>query len=194
MQYGYARVSTVQQDTALQMAAFKAAGVRRVVQEKRSGVAHRPALEDVLRRLQAGDELVVYRLDRLARSLVDLLRIIDRVSVAGATFRSLTEPIETVTPIGRAMLQILGVVAELERQVIRERCAAGRAAARASGVRFGRPVTLDRAEVLRLKAEGLTYPQIGERLGFSRSSVIRCVRGVRVADGGTGYAPRASVP
>ena len=119
---GYVRVSTRQQETASQVVALRTAGVRRIVEEKASG---------------AGQQLIVYKTDRLARSLRDLLRILDRITAAGATFRSLTEPIETQTPAGRMMVQILGVVAEFERGVILERCNAGRAEAVARGVRFG---------------------------------------------------------
>ena len=139
MLVGYARVSTQQQDNALQLEALKRAGVRRVVQEKRSGGAARPLLDGLLLRLQPGDVLVVYKIDRLARSLVDLLHILDRIRAAGASFRSLTEPLETATPVGRMMIQLLGAVAEFERAVIRERCEAGRLAARERGVQFGRP-------------------------------------------------------
>lgn len=196
MLIGYARVSTVQQDTALQRAAFARAGVRRVIEEKRSGGAARPLLEALLRKLKPGDVVVVYKIDRLARSLVDLLRILQRITEAGAQFRSLTEPLETATPVGRMMLQLLGAVAEFEREVIRERCAAGRAAARARGDPTGRPVTLDRAFVLAKRREGLTLRQIADLTGYAQCSISIVARGLRVADGGPGYhvfrADRAS--
>jgi DNA invertase Pin-like site-specific DNA recombinase len=185
-QIGYARVSTQQQDTSLQMAAFRNFGVRRVVEEKRSGKGERPKLEKLLRELRPGAVLLVYKIDRLARSLTDLLRILDRVVKAGATFKSLTEPLETQTPVGRMMIQLLGAVAEFEREVIRERCAAGRAAARAKGILPGRPVTLDRAQVIALRAQGHGVAQIARDLGFAASSIYKALKGVRVCDGGPG--------
>lgn len=186
---GYARVSTLQQDTALQMAAFKRYGVRRVVEEKRSSRADRPVLERLLQGLQPGDVVVVYKVDRLARSLVDLLRILERVGKAGATFKSLTEPLETQTPVGRMMLQMLGAVAEFEREVIRERCAAGRSQAFDKGVAFGRPPRLDREVIAELRAQGLGQREIAARLECAESSVYRAWKGIRVCDGGLGERP-----
>ena len=186
MQYGYARVSTVQQDTALQRAAFKRAGVTRVTEEKRSGGATRPLLEALIGRLKSGDELVVYKIDRLARSLVDLLRVLERIGAVGASFRSLTEPIETGTVAGRMILQVLGAFAEFERGMIRERCMAGRAAAVERGVRFGRPVEVERERVLRLRCAGMTWVAIGRELGCDPGTAHRAASGVRVADGGLG--------
>lgn len=176
MQYGYARVSTDDQETALQMAALKRAGVRRVVEEKRSGVGDRPLLEALLLGLRAGDVLVVYKVDRLARSLVDLLRVIRDIQSAGARFRSLTEPIDTGTPLGVLMLQLLGSFAEFERSVIRERCEAGRVAAVDRGVRFGRPPKLVREVVVGLVARGVSQSEIARRFRCHPSSVNRCLR------------------
>lgn len=191
MQYGYARVSTLQQDTALQREAFKRAGVTKIVEEKKSAGLSRPLLEALLTRLKPGDVLVVYKIDRLARSLVDLLRILARLADAGATFRSLTEPLETQTPVGRMMLQLLGAVAEFERAVIRERCEAGRAAARERGVQFGRPCTVSVEVVRPLVEQGLLQREIAARLGVSRSVVGRCVRanGLRTCARRTGRRP-----
>ena len=138
MLIGYARVSTTEQNTAAQIAAFKRAGVRRVVEEKRSAVAHRPALQSLLSRLKFGDVLVVYKLDRLARSLRDFLNLLEQLERIGVAFRSLTEPIDTTTPAGRMFAHMLGAFAEFERAVIRERCAAGFAEAKARGQKFGR--------------------------------------------------------
>ena len=184
MQYGYARVSTVQQDTALQMAALKRAGVRRVVEEKRSGSGvTRPALEALLRALGPGDCLVVYKIDRLARSMSDLLRILESVFTSGATFRSLTEPIDTRTPVGEFLLHILGAVAQLERSIIRERCAAGRAEALARGVRMGRPRSYDYREMLRLVDQEGSCRAAAEVLGCAHSTVVKAVS--RLRDGRT---------
>jgi len=143
---GYARVSTVDQDTGLQLRALRLAGVRRIVQETRSGAGVRPELEALLTRLRPGDVLMVYKVDRLARSLADLLRVLQAVADAGASFKSLTEPIETTSPAGRMLVQLLGAFAEFERAIIRERCAAGMVVARQKGVRFGRPPALTAAQ------------------------------------------------
>jgi len=186
MLIGYARVSTQHQDTALQREAFKRAGVRKVIEEKRSGGAARPLLEDLLAKLKPGDVLVVYKIDRLARSLVDLLRILDRIASAGATFKSLTEPLETETPVGRMMLQLLGAVAEFERAVIRERCQAGRDAAVERGVRFGARPKHDRRRFQSMLDTGLTRVEIGRRLGIHPNTVSVVLRGLRVCDGGPG--------
>lgn len=186
MLYGYARVSTVQQDTALQMAAFRAAGVRRVIEETASGARERPQLERLLSRLRVGDVLVVYKLDRLARSLVDLMRIIEAVRSRGAAFRSLTEPLDTASPAGRLLLQMLGAVAEFERAVIRERCQAGRVAARERGVRFGRPPTLAREVLLKLRSQGHTWAQVAAIVGCNLKSAQHAARGLRRCDGGPG--------
>lgn len=171
MWFGYARVSTEDQDTGLQQDAFARAGVERVFEEKRSGVRDRPLLACLLYLLRPGDQLVVYKVDRLARSLLDLLRIVARVEACGATLRSLTEPIDTSTPVGRLMLQILAGFAEFERAVTLERAAAGRHAARARGVRFGRPRKIDVDALPGLRAEGLNARQIAERFDCDTSSV-----------------------
>lgn len=123
----------------MQLRAFELAGVGFVVEEKKSGVKARPELNRLLSILRPGDELIVWRLDRLARSLVDLLLILRAVERAGAGFRSLTEPVETVTPAGRMVVQMLAAFAEYERALIVERATAGMRAARARGVRFGAP-------------------------------------------------------
>jgi DNA invertase Pin-like site-specific DNA recombinase len=183
---GYARVSTRQQETALQLAALEAAGVSRIYEEKRSGAAHRPVLEQVLREIQAGQVLVVYKVDRLARSLVDLMRILDRLARVGAGFKSLTEPLETQTPAGRMLVQMLGAIAEFERAVIRERCEAGRIEALARGVRFGARPGVDRCDVLEaLRVHG-SVRSAARALGCWPSTVRRAAAGVRRCDGGPG--------
>jgi DNA invertase Pin-like site-specific DNA recombinase len=164
------------------------AGAHTVIEETRSGAAQRPALERILAELVPGDQLVVYKVDRLARSLRDLLRILDRVAQAGATFRSLTEPIETGTPIGRMLLQVLGAIAELERSMILERCAFGRAAAIERGVKFGRRPRIDANQVHALLSRGLTPREVAARLGCDRSTVARVATGARRCDGGPGDA------
>jgi DNA invertase Pin-like site-specific DNA recombinase len=165
---GYARVSTQEQDTALQLEALKAAGVVTVFEEKASGAKfNRPVLWQCLGSLQSGDQFVFYKLDRVARSLSDLLRILEAVEKAGASVRSLTEPIETATPAGRLMLQILGSMAEFERSLIRERSMAGQREARSRGVHCGRKLSVGQdtaAAIVDAYATGLyTFMGVGQR-------------------------------
>ena len=179
MLVGYARVSTRDQDTALQRDALRRACVRKVFEEKLSAVVCRPAHDVALRSLKAGDVLVVYKVDRLARSLSDLLAILRRIEDAGAEFRSLTEPIDTTTPAGRLMLQLLGAFAEFERSLIRERSAAGLVAARERGVRLGRPRGLSaRAEAaaVRLFRSGVSKAEVARRYAVHPKTVDRAVQ------------------
>lgn len=176
MLYGYARVSTDGQDVRAQVAALKRAGVRRIVEETRSGVLDRPALAALLARLRPGDVLVVWKVDRLARSLRGLLDVSDAIVAAGASLRSLTEPIDTGVPIGRAFFQLLGVFAELERSLIRERCAAGRAEFLARGGKLGRERSFCYVTAARLRAQGLPYAEVGRRLGVDGRSVSTALR------------------
>lgn len=171
MLFGYARVSTHDQDTGLQVAALRDAGVSLIFEEKASGVSKRSSLEALLYSVRAGDVIVVYKVDRFARSLADLLRILARIQALGASFRSLTEPIDTVTPVGRLMIQLLGSFAEFERSVIWERCHSGRERARANGVRFGRPRKIPVDELPGHRAAGLNARQIAEIYGVDTSSV-----------------------
>lgn len=150
MLIGYARVSSTEQETTLQRDALKRAKVRRIVEEKRSSMKSRPALEALLDELVLGDVVVVYKVDRFARSLADLLRILDRIEEAGASFRSLTEPIDTGSPAGRMMMHLLGAFAEFERSMIRERSMAGQLAAAVRGVHVGRPRGMPAAEEARI--------------------------------------------
>jgi len=139
--FGYARVSTRDQDLASQIAELQAAGCGNIFKEKASGAkTDRPELAKAIRRLEHGDVLVVTRLDRLARSTRDLLNILDAVAKAGAGFKSLKDTwADTTTPHGRLMLTVLGGLAEFERELIRARTDDGRRRAQARGVRFGRP-------------------------------------------------------
>ncbi|MBH2042679.1 MAG: recombinase family protein [Comamonadaceae bacterium] len=139
---GYARVSTKDQETHLQLDALAKAGVLHIRQEKTSSVGTRPELQKLLDALKPGDVLVVYKMDRIARSLKDLLVILDRIKAAGADIRSLTEPLDTSGPIGTFMVQVLGAVAQLERSIIRQRTVAGQVSAIKRGVTFGRPKLL----------------------------------------------------
>ncbi|MEM1162998.1 MAG: recombinase family protein [Pseudomonadota bacterium] len=145
---GYARVSTEDQTTDPQIALLEEAGCARIFRDVASGAARsRPELARALERVGQGDVLVIARLDRLARSLSHLLEIVEGLEAKGAGFRSLGDPIDTTSAQGRLTLQILGAVAEFERQLIRERTKAGLATARAAGRRGGNPALVagDRA-------------------------------------------------
>lgn len=184
MLIGYARVSTNDQDTALQLDALKKAGVRVVFNESGSGVGPRPELQRALQRLCSGDVLIVWKLDRVARSLSDLLRILDHLKASGASIRSLTEPIDTSSPIGEFTFQILGAVAQLERSMIRERVMAGQAAAKARGKRWGPPRSLSpdqEAELVELWLSGdFTQRDLAARfgvgIGVAKLAIYRVVR------------------
>lgn len=180
MLIGYARVSTSEQENFLQLDALKAAGVFRVFSEKRSSVGDRPQLREALKSLVSGDVLVVYKLDRVARSLKDLLNILESIQHQGAGFRSLTEPIDTSSPVGLFIVQILGAVGQFERSLIRERAIAGQVAAYRRGVRWGgqpRVVSVDDAtEIHQLRETGLfTIPMLADMFGCSESTVWRSI-------------------
>lgn len=139
MLIGYARVSTQDQDAAAQIAALKTAGCELVFQDKASGGRwDRPELHRLLGQLRQGDVLVVWKLDRLSRALQDVLALMEKVTQAGAGFRSLTEAIDTTSPGGRMMMQIVGTFAEFERAMLRERTRNGLDAARQQGRIGGR--------------------------------------------------------
>ncbi|MET3438012.1 recombinase family protein [Sphingomonas sp. 1185] len=159
---GYARVSKgEEQSNVAQARALDAAGCRRVFEETASGGRwDRPKLHEMIGQLREGDVVVVWKLDRLSRSLKDLLHIMDRIEAAGAGFRSLTEAIDTTTAAGRMMMQMVGSFAEFERAMIRERTSAGLAQARAEG-RIAESVTSGRksgAEMARLY--GVSEPTV----------------------------------
>src|SRR6266849_2218492 len=148
MKIGYCRVSTDDQNPDLQLTALKKADCRKIFTDKATG-AHvkRPELEKCLKALKAGDVLVVWKLDRLGRSLHDLIVLLDDLKKRGVAFRSVTESIDTATPTGRAMWKMVGILAELERSLIQERTKAGRAAAQARGVKMGRKPLLSAPQV-----------------------------------------------
>jgi DNA invertase Pin-like site-specific DNA recombinase len=144
MRIGYARVSTEEQQLSLQLELLQQAGCTRVFQEKRSGMMReRPVLLQLLEQLREGDTVVVWQLDRLARSTRDLLELVERIHTAGARFQSLTEPwADTTSHVGKFILTVFAGLAEFERDLIRERARVGRVAAQRRGVRFGRPPKL----------------------------------------------------
>jgi len=145
MLLGYARVSKGgEQNNALQTKALRAAGCRKLFEEAASGGRwDRPELHRMLDQLREGDTVVVWKLDRLSRSLKDVLHIMEQIAEAGSGFRSVTENIDTTTPAGRMMMQMVGSFAEFERAMIRERTSAGLAVARAEGRVGGRRKKLD---------------------------------------------------
>lgn len=157
---GYARVSTQDQNPELQLDALRAAGCEQVFSEKASGaLKDRPELTACLRTLRKGDSLVVWKLDRLARSLKDLVELMQDLDQRGVGFRSLTETIDTTNAGGRLVFHVFGALAEFERSLIRERTLAGLAAARARGRRGGRKLAMSKADV-RKAAAMLTDPAI----------------------------------
>src|SRR5665811_1008758 len=134
MLIGYARVSTQDQDNAAQISALKSSGCELIFEEKASGGRwDRPELHRLLGQLRKGDVLVVWKLDRLSRSLKDLLTLMEKIAQSGAGFRSLTESIDTTSPGGRMMMQIIGSFAEFERAMLRERTRNGLVSAREQG-------------------------------------------------------------
>ena len=178
---GYARVSTQDQDTALQLDALNLAGCAVIFQEKASGASRRgrQELERCLSSLKRGDVLIVYKIDRIARSLFDLLGILRQLEEIGATIKSLTEPIDTTNSLGLFVVQILGAVAQLERAMIRERSMAGQMAARDRGRLPGRMRALCSDDELELVAEyqtgKMTYEGLGLKYGVSPSAAKRAV-------------------
>ncbi len=182
MQIGYARVSRGDhQDLDAQVAAFAAAGCDPILREEASGgQTDRPELARAIRSLQPGDVLVVWKLDRLSRSLRDLLFTLEEVAAAGAGFRSLTEAVDTTTPAGRLMTQTLGAFAEFERAMIRERTMSGLAHARQAGRLLGRRPSLtrqQRAEIVAKAESGQGSPaQLASLFRVSRSTVQRVLR------------------
>jgi DNA invertase Pin-like site-specific DNA recombinase len=154
---------------------MRRAGVSRVWVEHRSAVQHRPELVRMLYSLRRGDHVVVWKLDRLARSLSDLLHLLERIERAGASIQSLTEPLDTSTPIGRMFIHLLGSFAEFERSMIRERCAAGRVAAVQRGVHMGRPRSVDRQKIADMLDAGHTQRAIALAIGCDRGTISRLV-------------------
>jgi DNA invertase Pin-like site-specific DNA recombinase len=176
--YGYARVSTNGQDLSAQVAELQAHGCGNIYREKASGAkTDRPELAKLIRRLEAGDVLVVVRLDRLARSTRDLLNILDEVGKRGAGFRSLKDAwADTTTPHGRLMLTVLGGLAEFERSLIAARTDDGRKRAKARGVKFGRPRSMtahQRQEALQRLAEGAAQADLARSYGVSQATISR---------------------
>jgi DNA invertase Pin-like site-specific DNA recombinase len=180
MKYGYARVSTEDQNPAMQLAALKKAGCKTVFKDEVTGAhVNRPALTRCLKKLETGDTLIVWKLDRLGRSLRDLIHMLDDFKHRGIKFRSLTEAIDTESPTGRAMWQMIGVLAELEQSLITERTRAGVKAAQKRGVKFGRKpkLTPDRLTHARtLINHGKTPTEAAKIMAVSRATLYRALQ------------------
>jgi len=176
---GYARVSTDDQNLDLQRAALKAAGCDPVFEDQVSGMAfRRPGLDQALARLGAGDSLVVWRLDRLGRSLPHLIDTIRLIGETGAEFRSLTENIDTTRVGGRLYFHIMGALAKFERALIIERTRAGMKAAKARGIEVGRKRALTPAQISharQLVEQGETPSAVARSMKVGRSTLYRAL-------------------
>ena len=174
---GYARVSTTDQNLEIQIAALRAAGCDVIRSEKRSGSSTkgRTELQTVLDFLRKGDVLIVTRIDRLARSIGDLQDIVRAVKAKGASLKATEQPIDTTSAAGKAFLDMLGVFAEFETNLRKERQAEGIAKAKAAGVYKGRPPSIDVMKVRDLKKKGLGASEIARTLNIGRASVYRAL-------------------
>jgi DNA invertase Pin-like site-specific DNA recombinase len=178
MLIGYARVSTLDQTLALQQDALTAAGCEHIYTDTASGsLTERPGLTEALSHLRTGDTLVVWRLDRLGRSLPHLIETVAQLQQRGVGFRSLQEQIDTTTSGGKLVFHVFGALAEFERDLIRERTHAGLAAARARGRLFGRPKVLTPQQVKQLRSlaqdDRNTVAEICQTLGISKATYYR---------------------
>ena len=174
---GYARVSTTDQNLELQESALRAAGCNMIRSEKRSGTttADRKELRITLDILRKGDVLMVTRIDRLARSIGDLQDIVRELKAKGASLKAIEQPIDTSTAAGKCFLDMLGVFAEFETNLRRERQLEGVASAKARGVYKGRKASIDPAKVRQMKAEGKGASAIAKALRIGRASVYRAL-------------------
>ncbi len=181
MNIGYARVSTQDQNLDLQNDALKAAGCENIYTDKMSGAkTNRPGLEEILGFIRKGDTLVVWRLDRLGRSLKHLIQVLNILDERGVYFKSIQESLDTSTPGGKLIFHVFGALAEFERDIIRERTMAGLAAARARGRKGGRPRKLSKKQVEMAKKlmNDPTIPigEICRTMGVSKATVHRYIR------------------
>lgn len=188
MLVGYARVSTHEQDAELQRVALREAGCGRLFEETASGAQRdRPQLVAALEFMREGDTLIVWKLDRLARSLKQLIETVEALEERGGHFRSLTENIDTATPNGRLIFHVFGALAEFERGLIRERTMAGLASARARGRVGGRPRSLSdgkaKAAKAMLAAGELTVVEVADHIGVSPATLYRYFPAARAGAG-----------
>lgn len=178
MLIGYTRVSKLEgQDVSAQINALKRAGVKRIFTENASGGRwDRPELHKMLDQLRKGDVVVVWKLDRLSRSLQDLLQIMEKIRERNAGFKSLTESFDTTSAAGRMMMQMIGIFAEFERSMIKERTRAGLAAAREKGRIGGRAPKLSpnqRSAVKQMLTSGQSAAEVARIFGVHRSTITR---------------------
>lgn len=181
--YGYARVSTVDQDLTIQREALKEAGCSIVREEKRTGATTdgRTELATLMEFMRKGDTLMVTRVDRLARSIGDLQDIVRALKAKGVSLKATEQPIDTSTAAGKAFLDMLGVFAEFETNLRRERQLEGIASAKARGVYKGRKASIDAEKVHDLHAQGMGGSEIARTLGIGRASVYRILNGEKAA-------------
>ena len=181
--YGYARVSTTDQDLGIQQEALKAAGCGVIRAEKASGTRRdgRTELQVLLDFLQPGDVVTVTRIDRLARSMKDLQDIVHEIKAKGASLKATEQPIDTGTAAGKAFLDMLGVFAEFETNLRRERQLEGIKAAKEQGVYKGGKPRIDAAQVRQLHADGIGPAEIARRLNISRMTVYRLAAPAKAA-------------
>ena len=177
--FGYARVSTDDQDNAIQREVLEKAGCVHVFEEKASGTSTkgRPQLELALKMVGSGDTLMVTRIDRLARSIGDLQVIVGQLAARGAKLQATEQPIDTSTAAGKAFLDMLGVFAEFETNLRRERQMEGIAKAKAAGAYKGRRPSIDPTQVRKLREEGVGPADIARKLKIGRASVYRVLGG-----------------
>lgn len=186
MNVGYARVSTDDQKSTLQTDALKAAGCERIFEDIASGAkSDRPGLEQALDFMRTGDTLVVWKLDRLARSMRQLIDTVELLQSKGIGFRSLTESIDTTTAGGMLVFHIFGALAEFERAIIRERTRAGLDAARARGRKGGRPKQMTAKKIAMARGmladPTITMDDVARELGVSIATLYRYLPGGRAA-------------
>jgi len=180
MLVGYGRVSTSDQHTETQRDALQKAGCERIYTEVASGGQwDRPQLQDCLKHLRKGDVLVVWKLDRLSRSLSDLMTILSKLKADGVGFKSITEAIDTTTAMGEMIMHVVGAFAQFERSLIKERTLAGLARARAKGKVGGRKHILtkaQKAEAIRQVRAGKSQAQVAEEQGVSPATMSRFMK------------------
>jgi DNA invertase Pin-like site-specific DNA recombinase len=179
MRIGYARVSKTEQNLDLQVDALKAAGVERVFMDKQSGVKDRKGLTDTLSHLREGDVLTVWKLDRLGRSTLQLMLLLNDLHERGVEFKSLTEGIDTTTPMGRFYFTMSSALAQLERDRLIERTRAGLAAAKARGRNGGRKpkLTAEQIEMARGLLDGGKPPrEVAKAFGVGRTTLYRSLQ------------------
>ena len=184
MLIGYSRTSTMEQNHQLQLDALMSVGCERIFQETASGAQRdRPELVAAIDFARSDDTIVVWKMDRMARSLKQLIETVEKLDSKGVGFKSLTESIDTTSPGGKLIFHIFGALAEFERSMIRERTIAGLRSARAQGRVGGRPPAMSEDDILAAKAmltdPLITVKQVAQRLGVSVSTLYKHVPAIR---------------